>query len=183
VLGHTRFDDNRGLKPRKDDWERLCRFERMAGELGFEPDIIKTAGKDAKALIHQASVWVQALGAPLGAASGRGDYRYLIQPRGSGTTWYAVAEVPRTLRAVLGKKRLTRSFKTEDVRLARVARWRAIDEMKSEIADAGGGPTLGDQQKVFVEALAYREELAKVSAERLFCPDHLARQTDRVHAE
>ncbi|NOJ40923.1 tyrosine-type recombinase/integrase [Bradyrhizobium australiense] len=114
---------------------------------------------------NHACVRVQALGAPLGAASARGDYRYLIQPRGNGTTWYAVAEVPRTLRAVLGKKRLVRSLKTEDVRVARIARWAALEEIKKEIANAGGHETR-EHQGLAAEALAYREELAKASAQR-----------------
>jgi integrase len=101
----------------------------------------------------------------LGAGQSRGDYRYLTQPRGAGTTWYTVAEVPRTLRAVLGKKRLTRSLKTEDIRLARVARWGALEELKSEIAKAGK-PSSGYHAPLAEEALALRAELARASADR-----------------
>jgi hypothetical protein len=101
----------------------------------------------------------------LGSAASRGDYRYLTQPRGSGTTWYAVAEVPRTLRDALGKKRLVRSLKTTDIRLARIARWAALDEIKKKIA-AAGGHEAEEHQGLMAEALAYREELARAGAAR-----------------
>ncbi|WP_347341382.1 tyrosine-type recombinase/integrase [Bradyrhizobium pachyrhizi] len=121
----------------------------------------------------------------MGSTSGRGDYRYLIQPRGGGTTWYAVAEVPRTLREVLGKKRLLRSLKTEDIRLARIARWKALDDIKSEIARARN-PSGGEQQELTEEALALREELARASAARrddiLYAIVERAEQIDRAEA-
>lgn len=119
----------------------------------------------------------------MGSASARGDYRYLIQPRGPGTTWYAVAEVPRTLRAVLKKKRLIRSLKTEDVRVARIARWGALDEIKKEIAGAGGHESSG-LQELAAEALAYREELARAGAKQrddiMFDIVERAEQIDRA---
>jgi hypothetical protein len=112
-----------------------------------------------------------------GIGSGRGDYRYLTQPRGDGTAWYAVAEVPRTLRSVLGKKRLLRSLKTEDVRLARVARWNALDILKTEIANARNQGGAG-QDPLILEALAFREEFVRASAERR--DDLLYEITDRA---
>ncbi len=92
----------------------------------------------------------------------RGDYRYLFQPRGAGTNWYAAVEVPRTLREALGKKRLVRSLKTDDIRLARIGRWSAVDEMKAEIAKAGSRAAKTDAPHGL--ALAYREALSKASA-------------------
>ncbi|WP_225160643.1 tyrosine-type recombinase/integrase [Bradyrhizobium sp. BRP56] len=122
----------------------------------------------------------------MGSTSGRGDYRYLIQPRGSGTTWYAVAEVPRTLREALGKKRLLRSLKTEDIRLARIARWKAVDELKSEIARAQN-PSDSGREGLAEEALALREELSRVSAERrddiLYAIVERAEQIDRAQGK
>jgi integrase len=100
-----------------------------------------------------------------GIGGGRGDFRYLTQPRGDGTTWYAVAEVPRSLRPTLGKKRLLRSLKTDDVRLARVARWNALDVLKTEIANARNPSGIANDP-IMSEALALREELARASAER-----------------
>jgi len=95
-----------------------------------------------------------------GAGSGRGDYRYLVQPRGDGTAWYVAAEVPRTLRKTIGKKRLVRSLKTSDVNVARVARWNALDLLKREIASvrAKSDTALGP---LFREALEFRDLLSK----------------------
>jgi hypothetical protein len=83
----------------------------------------------------------------------------------------------------MGKKRLVRSLKTEDIRLARIARWGALEELKREIANAGGRPTGGDHQGIAAEALAYREEFTRASAQRrddiLFAITERAEEIDR----
>lgn len=99
-------------------------------------------------------------GSRRGVGSGRGDYRYLVQPRGDGTAWYVAAEVPRTLRKAIGKKRLIKSLRTSDINLARVARWNALDLLKREIASAraDSDTALGP---LFREALQFRDLLSK----------------------
>ncbi len=73
---------------------------------------------------------------------GRGDKRYLQQPRGSGTTWYVVVDVPRKLQRAFGAKRMTRSLNTDDLRLAQSRRWIVMQEFKAAIdALAEGDPT------------------------------------------
>ncbi|MEK9279879.1 tyrosine-type recombinase/integrase [Bradyrhizobium sp. ISRA442] len=57
-----------------------------------------------------------------------------------------------------------RSLKTEDINIARIGRWSAVKEMKTEIANAGGHPVDGQDRGLTAEAIAYREELAKASA-------------------
>ncbi|MCK1511366.1 tyrosine-type recombinase/integrase [Bradyrhizobium sp. 190] len=101
----------------------------------------------------------------LRSEKGGGDRRYLTQPRGEGTTWYAVAEVPRSLRRAIGKKRLLRSLETIDLRVARVARWNAVADLKSQIA---GHRTPGpeDQDPLLLEAMALREEFVRADAAR-----------------
>lgn len=98
-----------------------------------------------------------------GSGVGRGDYRYISQPRGDGTAWYVTVEVPRTLRKVLGKKRLLQSLKTTDVELARAARWKALEALKAEIASAQTPNKATDP--VQQEALAIREHYARATAE------------------
>ncbi|GLR92645.1 hypothetical protein GCM10007858_02650 [Bradyrhizobium liaoningense] len=101
----------------------------------------------------------------LRAEKGGGDRRYLTQPRGEGTTWYAVAEVPRTLRRAIGKKRLLKSLETTDLRVARIARWNAVADLKSEIAKhRTPGPE--DQDPLLLEAMALREEFVRADAAR-----------------
>lgn len=101
----------------------------------------------------------------LRSEKGGGDRRYLTQPRGEGTTWYAVAEVPRTLRRAVGKKRLLKSLETTDLRVARIARWKAVADLKSEIAKhRTRGPE--DQDPLLLEAMAFREEFVRADAER-----------------
>lgn len=76
-----------------------------------------------------------------------------------------VVEVPRTLRLSLGAKRLTRSLKTADIRLARIARWEVLKALKREVADATGKPTAGMQADLLeAEALAFREAMHRASA-------------------
>lgn len=101
----------------------------------------------------------------LRAEKGGGDRRYLTQPRGEGTTWYAVAEVPRTLRRALGKKRLLKSLETTDLQVARIARWNAVADLKSEIAKHRT-PGQEDQDPLLLEAMAFREEFVRADAAR-----------------
>ncbi|WOH55857.1 DUF6538 domain-containing protein [Bradyrhizobium sp. BWC-3-1] len=101
----------------------------------------------------------------LRAEKGGGDRRYLTQPRGEGTTWYAVAEVPRTLRQAIGKKRLLKSLETTDLRVARIARWNAVADLKSEIAKHRM-PGSEDQDPLLLEAMALREEFVRADAAR-----------------
>lgn len=96
---------------------------------------------------------------------GGGDRRYLTQPRGGGTTWYVVAEVPRTLQGVLGKKRLLKSLETDDLRVARVARWNALATLKTQIAECRAS-TSKDGDPLLLEAMAFREEFVRADAAR-----------------
>lgn len=118
-----------------------------------------------------------------GTGSGRGDYRYLAQPRGDGTAWYAVTEVPRTLRLVLRKKRLVRSLKTNDINVARAARWKALDALKAEIARARS-PQNAQEDPVWQEALALREDFTRANdGERdglMYYIEDRAQQIDRA---
>lgn len=86
----------------------------------------------------------------------------MVRPRGDGTTWYVAAEVPRTLRKTIGKKRLLKSLRTTDINIARVARWNTLDLLKREIASAqaGSDSALGP---LFREALEFRELLSKAN--------------------
>jgi integrase len=96
---------------------------------------------------------------------GGGDRRYLTQPRGPGTTWYVVAEVPRTFQRVLGKKRLLKSLETDDLRTARVARWNALAILKTHIAECRAS-TSKDADPLLLEAMAFREEFVRADAAR-----------------
>lgn len=55
--------------------------------------------------------------------------------------WYAVKDVPRSLRAVIGKKRLLKSLDTRDLHVAIARRHAALAEFQREIDEA----TRGDQ--------------------------------------
>lgn len=96
---------------------------------------------------------------------GGGDRRYLTQPRGAGSTWYVVAEVPRTLQSVLGKKRLLKSLETDDLRAARVARWNVLAILKTQIAQCRAS-TSKDKDPLLLEAMAFREEFVRADAAR-----------------
>lgn len=97
-----------------------------------------------------------------GIGNGRGDYRYLTQPRGDGTAWYVTVEVPRTLRGIFGKKRLMRSLQTTDVEVARAARWKALQSLKADIA-ARRGPLRAPDDPISTEALAIREHFTRAN--------------------
>ena len=116
------------------------------------------------------------------SSSSRGDYRYLLQPRGDGTAWYATVEVPRTLRDVLGKKRLVRSLRTTNVDIARAARWGAVKDLKAEI-DAARRPK-GDQGDPIVqEALVWRDAFNKTTDadERDVLIDRIIERTEEIN--
>lgn len=55
-----------------------------------------------------------------------------MEQRGRG--WYAVMDVPRPMRAVLGKKRLVKSLRTRDINLALARRFTALAEFKRTLA-------------------------------------------------
>jgi integrase len=80
------------------------------------------------------------------------DTRYLVQQK---RTWFAVVEVPPSLRDRLGR-RLKRTLGTHDVHLARAKRWAVIAELKASIEAARSGPP---QVTLDHEALAYRTAL------------------------
>ncbi len=96
-----------------------------------------------------------------GTGSGRGDYRYLTQPRGDGTAWYIVVEVPRTLRGTLGKKRLLQSLQTTEIEVARAARWKGLQDLKSQIA-AQRHPA-PHEDPISKEALVLREHFTRAN--------------------
>ncbi len=82
---------------------------------------------------------------------GQGDYSYLTQPRGDGTTWYVSISVPRPLRGKFGgRKALVRSLATANIEEARAARWSVIRDLKAEI-----GRTIDGEA---VEASPFRTE-------------------------
>lgn len=89
---------------------------------------------------------------------GSGDYRYLTRPRPDGT-WYASVDVPRSLRAVVGKKRLMRSLQTTDLQQAQRFRWPVVASMKEEIANAAERDVPGARRSVTEEAMAWREAI------------------------
>jgi integrase len=81
------------------------------------------------------------------------DNRYLIRQR---QTWYAVVEVPPSLRKQLGR-RVKRTLDTRDIHVARARRFRAVADIKALIEDARRGPQ-GDP--IEQEALGWREAIA-----------------------
>ncbi|WP_406853788.1 DUF6538 domain-containing protein [Alsobacter sp. KACC 23698] len=102
--------------------------------------------------------------------------RYIERRR---LTYYAVVEVPPSLREKVGKKRLIRSLETRDLAVARDRRWQVVAELKREIEDARKGPSEAhgahptprqrreplteDRRRLIQEGLDWREALAKGS--------------------
>lgn len=86
------------------------------------------------------------------------DNRYLIRQR---QTWFAVVEVPPSVRPKLGKRRLKRTLSTRDLHVARARRFRVVADLKAEIEAVrrGAAPTT-----ISDEALAWREALAAADA-------------------
>lgn len=92
-----------------------------------------------------------------------GDRRYLTQPRRDGT-WYVVVEVPRALQEAVGKKRLLRSLKTNDLSVAQTLRWKVVADLRAEI-DATAAPKAQQdtRQALIAEALEVRQEIREAS--------------------
>ena len=61
---------------------------------------------------------------------------YAARRTNRGLTWHCVKEVPRPLRKIMGKKRLVRSLKTRDLKLAQARRYQALVEFEREIEAA-----------------------------------------------
>src|SRR5271165_2950177 len=80
------------------------------------------------------------------------DRRYLLQQR---QAWYAVVEVPPSLRAKLGR-RIKRTLRTSDLNVARARRWSALTEIKAQIETARRAPP---GAPLVDEAVALREAL------------------------
>lgn len=76
------------------------------------------------------------------------DTRWL-EKRGAG--YYAVKDVPRDLRGVLGKKRLVRSLGTRDLTVARARRHVVLAEFEREIAEARTKAPLSGPMKAALE--------------------------------
>ncbi|MCZ8100732.1 MAG: hypothetical protein O9972_22825 [Burkholderiales bacterium] len=93
--------------------------------------------------------------------------RYIERRR---QTYYAVVEVPPSLRLTLGKKRLLKSLETRDLAIARDRRWAVVAALKKQIEEARGGAdvtTLSpiprhkpDNARLIEEALRWRETIA-----------------------
>jgi integrase len=71
-----------------------------------------------------------------------------------------VAEVPRTLRGILGKKRFVQSLQTTEIEVARAARWKALQGFKAQITAQHHRRGTQDDP-ISEEALALREHLAR----------------------
>ena len=98
---------------------------------------------------------VKRVGAPVGTLQ---ETRWL-ERRGMG--WYAVREVPRPLRALLGKKRFVLSLHTQDVTVARARRHGALARFQQEIEAARGGV---GPSPVIEAGLAWRKTLERIEA-------------------
>lgn len=70
-------------------------------------------------------------------------------------TWYAVVEVPRELRHVLGKRRLVRSLRTQSLDEADRRKHPVITEMKRQIDVLAKAPNQ-TEVKVLAKAMQYR---------------------------
>src|SRR5690348_13810530 len=86
------------------------------------------------------------------------DNRYLIKQRQG---WFAVVEVPPSVRPRLGKRRLKRTLHTRDIYVARARRFRVVADLKAEIEAAKRGATT---TTITDEAMALRETLAAAEA-------------------
>ena len=62
------------------------------------------------------------------------DHRWLEQ---RARCWYCVKDVPRPLRAVLGKRRFVASLQTRDIHVAIARRHTALANFEAEIAKIG----------------------------------------------
>lgn len=94
------------------------------------------------------------------ASVGRGDYQYLFQPRGDGSTWYVTVAIPRPLRPEFGgRKALVKSARTTDINVARAARWSALAGLRAEIEKVRSR-LAGQDNPLHREALEWRNYLA-----------------------
>ena len=94
--------------------------------------------------------------------------RYIERRR---QTYYAVVEVPPSLRQVLGKKRLLKSLETRELAVARDRRWAVVASLKKQIEEARSGsqpsPVVPpsdhkpDNVRLIEEALRWREAIAQ----------------------
>lgn len=84
------------------------------------------------------------------------DTRWLIKRH---KTWYAAMDVPRPLRAIVGRKRFVKSLQTHDLGVAIARRHAALAEFHREIEAAKRGPQ-GDD--LVQEGLAWRETLDRI---------------------
>lgn len=73
-------------------------------------------------------------------------------------TWHVVMDVPRPLRAVMGKKRLVRSLKTHDLLQAQIRRFDVVAEFKAQIAAAQNGQ---GKDSLTQDAMEWRRHLAE----------------------
>jgi integrase len=86
------------------------------------------------------------------------DDQYLIK---KSRTWFVAVEVPPSLRAVMGKRRLTRTLGTDDLRAARVKKHPVVGELKGLIARARQREeqrAKSEKDAVVVEGLQWRGE-------------------------
>ena len=79
------------------------------------------------------------------------DRRWLIQ---RGRTWYAILEVPRPMRARLGKRRFVKSLATQDIHVAVARRHGALAEFHRAIEAARGDTA---NANLMTAALSWRE--------------------------
>ena len=100
--------------------------------------------------------------------------RYIERRR---QTYYAVVEIPPSLRLTLGKKRLLKSLETRDLAVARDRRWEVVAALKKEIEVARAGHTDGsqaiplkrhkpDNERLIEEALRWREAIKTEGSSR-----------------
>ena len=88
------------------------------------------------------------------------DTAYLERRNGH-PTWHCVKDVPRTLRARLGKSRLVKSLETHDLKIAQAKRWKVLADFQ-RILDAASGQ--GAPNAAIEGGLAWRDTLARIEA-------------------
>lgn len=118
---------------------------------------------------------------PLGQRKLGRDTRWLER---RGLTWYAVQDVPRTLRSALGKKRLLKSLGTQDLHVAVARRHAALADFQRQIASAQRGAS---PDPLAEAAMAWRGEMARAEArdDDIDSPlaSLLADEADRIERE
>ena len=103
------------------------------------------------------------------------DHRWLEQ-RSRG--WYCVKEVPRPLRAVLGKKRFVVSLQTRDLHQAIRRRHAALADFERQLAAARGGTRMDTVQQSAAEWLTIRQ--ATPEAERSAHLEYIADEAEAI---